>query len=190
MGSARYESPMTRLILLLIVVFLSACSMDELAEQLVPSEVRADADQLTTDIMAGEFDSLRAAFPGLAGPEFESALGKMAEEVRGGTEISRGIVGVSANASTGTEGSSRNYIIAHEVETEAGFTTVSQTWAGEGDEAVALTDVNVVGSDTSTIAALEQMGRIARYVGLGLLLGGSLLVFLLVLRSRRRAQAA
>lgn len=185
----RYGIAMTRLMPLLLAVLLAACSMDSVAGRILPDDVRAEAEQLTTEIMAGEFETIRAAFPDQAGPELDAFLGAVAEGVEGKSELAREIVGVSASVSADLEGASQTYSIVHEVEIEDTFVVISQVWVRSGNAGLSLLNVDIVDTDVSTAAQLRQAGRVARIVGGGLLVVGGLLVLLLV-RRRRRARAA
>ena len=162
---------MIRLILPLVAMFLSACTMEGLAGRLIPDEVRADAERLTDEIMAGEFGTVRAAFPDQAGPEFEAFLSGIAKELEGKTETAREIIGAQASAGAGTDGPSRTYALVHEVQIEDRFVLVSQVWKRRGDEDVTLFAVDITDADTSTAAQLRRTGMIVRVAGSILLAG-------------------
>ena len=163
---------------------LSACSGPEQAARRIPLDVREQAEVVVDEVMARDLSALREAFPDETSAEFESFLERSADAVRMGDEVARNLVG--AQVARGNSGAS--YRIAHEVETDAGFTVVSQTYGGPFEGPVVLRQLEVEGSDASLAAKRRRLGM-ATWLIAGAFLIGLILTLALFVRSRRRTGA-
>jgi hypothetical protein len=173
-------------------ILLAACSMEGMAEKMVPEDVRADHAAHIDALLAGDDSRIRSAFKDDL--DFESdAIMKQMESITAavpeGKELRRDYVGVNSNASISTEsGRSRDIDLISEVQTEAGFMLVTSKYGLDAtDTCCRLMNINVESFDTSPIrAGLETAMRVAKWVGLGVLLSIILLVTFLIRRSRKR----
>jgi hypothetical protein len=175
-------------------ILLAACSMEGMAEKMVPEDVRADHAAHIDALLAGDDSRIRSAFKDDL--DFESdAIMKQMESITAavpeGKELRRDYVGVNSNASISTEsGRSRDIDLISEVQTEAGFMLVTSKYGLDAtDTCCRLMNINVESFDASPIrAGLETAMRVAKWVGLGVLLSIILLVTFLIRRSRKRRQ--
>ena len=171
---------MIRSSVLPLALLLAACGSVEQTAKRIPLDVQEEADQTVDEVMAGDLSALREAFPDEASAEFEAFLRRSADAVREGDERARNLVG----AQVGRGSSGNSYRLAHEVETEAGFTVISQTYGGPFEGPVVLRQLEVEGSDSSLAAQRRRLGMASRLIA-GAFLIGLLLTFALFLRSRR-----
>jgi hypothetical protein len=173
-------------------IFLAACSMEGMVEKMVPEDVRADHAAHIDALLAGDDSRIRSAFKDDL--DFESdAIMKQMESITAavpeGKELRRDYVGVNSNASISTEsGRSRDIDLISEVQTEAGFMLVTSKYGLDATGTCCrLMNINVESFDASPIrAGLETAMRVAKWVGLGVLLSIILLVAFLIRRSRKR----
>ena len=174
-----------RVLIFIFAMLLAACGGVEQTSKRVPSEVRAEADQVVDEVMSGDLSAVREAFPDAEGEQFESFIERSRSAVREGTERARNLVGVQVGRGDGGV----SYRLAHEVETDAGFTVISQTYGGPNGETPILRAIEVNGSDSSLAAQQRRLGMATRLIFIALLLGVLLSGFLF-LRVRRRSHAA
>ena len=183
----------------IVALFLSACSMEGLADKMVPADVLADHNAHIDAMLAGDMSTVKAAFKDdvdLADPAIVQRFAEMKATIPDGPEIRRDYVGVSSSASASLgDGKSRDIALITEVQTEGGFLTVnSQYTLRSSGECCRLISVNVEKFETSPLReGMEMAGRVARTIGLVILCMMVLLVVLLVWRMRvlrRRRQQA
>ena len=152
---------MSRTLIFLMALCLAACSAQSTLATL-PGDVRAQAVANVDRIMAGDMAVVREAFPDASGEAFEAAIARMDVEARRGEERARNLVAAETNRA--------DFRLAYEVETPAGFTVISQTFAPATSEA-RLAAIDVVGSDTSLAAQKRRLNTAARLIGGAFLLG-------------------
>lgn len=179
------------LVLLVSAVILTACSMEKLANKILPEPVKSHATQAVEAVLSKDaafFKSMQGEK--MSDEDFEKAVEGMFAAVSDGAEIRRDIVSASSevNASLGN-GTNKAYSLIYEIQTDDGFTAISLDYvqAPKMSECCRLNNINVVKSDTSPYRQmLETMAKIMKIAGLVLLLGLGLLIFFLVRWSRRK----
>ena len=144
-----------------LILLLAACSANA-TRSAMPETVRTESARNVDRIMAGDMAVVREAFPDASGATFEAALNRIDAEARRGEERARNLVAAETNRA--------DYRLAYEVETPAGFTVISQTFAPATSEA-RLAAIDVVGSDTSLAAQKRRLNTAARLIGGAFLLG-------------------
>ena len=147
----------------------------------LPGDVRAESSRVVDEVMGGDMDSVRAAFPDARGAAFEAALENMREQVSEGSELGREIVASSARR----DGEGRFFRVGWEVRTEGGFTVISQGWEGDASGRLALAEIDVAGSERSVGDSRRRLGMATRLIGGAVMLG--LVLGLLAWRRRREA---
>lgn len=182
------------LALTLFALLLSACSIEGMAEKMIPESVRLDAQKHVDALSNNDISLIISAFE--ADPEDESVkaqLDSITAQIIEGPEIRRDIVGANAsksfNAST-SEGaqSQTTYDLTYEIEKADGFMAITTTYnLNENGECCRITNINAQKFEASPYrAGLEAMKKgfkiAAIIIGVFLLL----LVFFLVRRSRRK----
>ena len=173
-------------------ILLAACSMEGMAEKMVPEDVRADHAAHIDAFLAGDDSRMRNAFKNdldITSEEITAHMAAMIASVPTGQEIRRDYVGVNSVTSISTsEGKMRDINLISEVQTEGGFMLVtSQYGLNTQGECCRLMNIVVESHETSPIrAGLEAVMKIAKWVGLGVLLLMGLLIAFLIRRSRRR----
>ncbi|MEL6688409.1 MAG: hypothetical protein AAFP97_12415 [Pseudomonadota bacterium] len=190
---------MIRFLLILSALFLSACSMQAMAEKRVPNDVRAHVDAQIDQLITGETQFILEAFPDDAdNPDLLAQIARMEANVPEGAEQSRHIVGVMGSteqAYNDTQGAIRRgtYNLAHELEFEDGYLLVqtATTLDSDGDCCV-LRSINATRSDASPMRD-GQVSRARLFRVLAILLAISslaTLVFLIIRIGGRKARAA
>jgi hypothetical protein len=190
---------MSRLLLILSAFFLSACSMEAMAEKRVPDDVRAHVNAQIDQLIIGDTQFILDAFPDDAdNPDLLAQIERMEANVPEGTEQSRHIVGVMGSteqAYNDTRGAIRRgtYNLAHELEFEDGYLLVqtATTLDPQGDCCV-LRSINATRSDASPMRE-GQVSRARLFRILAILLAISsfgTLIFLIIRLGGRKARAA
>lgn len=190
---------MIRFLLILSALYLSACSMQAMAEKRVPGDVRAHVDAQIDQLIAGETQFILDAFPDDAdNPDLLAQIARMEANVPEGTEQSRHIVGVMGSteqAYNDTQGAVRRgtYNLAHELEFDDGYLLVqtATTLDADGDCCV-LRSINATRSEISPMRD-GQVSRARLFRILAILLAISslaTLVFLIIRIGGRKARAA
>ena len=179
------------LLVLVSVAILTACSMQKMADKILPEPVKVDATKAVDAVFAKDasfFASMRSEK--MSDEEFKAAIDNLFSFVSEGAEIRRDIVSASSkvNASIGS-GTNKAYSLIYEIQTDDGFTAISLDYVKtpEQAECCELININVNKSDTSPYrATLEMVGKVMKIIGLIFLLGIGLLIFFLVRRSRKK----
>ena len=190
---------MIRILLLFSALFLSACSMQAMAEKRVPDDVRAHVNDQIDQLIAGDTDFILDAFPDDAdNPELLAQIDRMEANVPEGEERSRHIVGVMGSteqAYNDTQGAVRRgtYNLAHELEFEDGYLLVqTATTLDANGECCVLRSINATRSDTSPMRE-GQVSRARLFRILAILLAISsfaTLIFLIIRIGGRKARDA
>ena len=174
----------------LSVLVLSACSMQGLAEKILPANIQADATRMVDAVLQKDVSAFVSMQNEMSDEDFAAALNNMFSYISEGAEIRRDIVGANSNVSASLgERTSRSYNVIYEIQTEQGFTAISLDYVqtAEQEECCVLQFVNVQNSKTSPYRIpLAKAAKIAKFVGIFVLLAIVLLVIFLVRRSRRR----
>ena len=191
-----YGQPMVRSFILFAALFLSACSMQAMAEKRVPEDVRQHVDAQIDQLIAGETGFILDAFPDDAdNPELLTQIERMERNVPDGNELSRDIVGVMGSteqAYNDTQGAVRRgtYNLAHELKFEDGYLLVQTATTLNADgKCCVLRSINATRSDVSPMRD-GQVSRARLFRILALLLAISsfaTLVFLIIRIGGRKA---
>lgn len=117
-------------LLLCGLVFLSACSIEGMADKIWPDAVKTESVRVVDAVMAGDADYFAPLkSPGQTEEDFAALLQTMFENRSEGAELERHVVGAKANTSMGTDtGTQKRYEAVYEVTTEQGFTQVSMVF--------------------------------------------------------------
>ena len=171
--------------LIIATFILSACSIQGMVEKAVPENVRANHNAHIDTLLAKDKQKLIKLFEaGEGNQEATNKLTLVLENIPDGKEIRRDYVGMNSSSKFSHEGNSRYIHLITEVETETGFMTVTSQYALDSDgTCCALTNINVVASETSPVRAALEIARIVGIISLTLILG---LIALAIFRSRRR----
>ncbi len=191
---------MYRHFILFAAVWLSACSMQAMAEKRVPDDVRAEVDMQIDRLIEKDTDFILAAFPDeQTNPEFRTQIMRMIDNVPEGDVIRRDIVGVQGRtdqAYSDTQGAVRSgvYNLAHEIAFDSGeflLVQTAHTFTDTG-ECCQLRAINASRYEASPYRAqLVRQGQIMKFVGLFTLISTFLVgAFLIVRVGGRRARAA
>lgn len=190
---------MSRLILIFSAVFLSACSMQAMAEKRVPEDVRAQVNAQIDQLISGETQFILDAFPEDAdNPELLAQIERMESNVPDGAELSRDIVGVMGSteqAYNDTQGAVRRgtYNLAHELEFEGGYLLVqTATTLNENGQCCILRSINATRSEASPMRDGQvSRARLFRVLAILLLISSLATAFFLIIRiGGRKARAA
>lgn len=195
---------MTRALLTLAVLFLSlflsACSMQAMAEKRVPEDVRAQADAQIDRLVAGDTQFVLDAFPDdTSNPELLTQIERMRANIPDGEEVSRDIVGVMGSteqAYSDSAGAVRRgtYNLAHELEfSDGGYLLVQTAYTlDQVGECCVLRSINATKSDASPMRD-GQVARARLFRILGILFLISTLAtaaFVIIRVGGRKARAA
>ena len=194
---------MPRLLLPLIAVLsllLGGCSMEAMADKLLPSDVRAEADAQIDRLIAGETQFIFDAFPDERdNPEFREQMTRMVANIPDSPVVSRDIVGVQARTEqsySATQGAVRTgtYNLAQELKFENGeylLVQLAHTLDADG-ECCVLRAINAQKSDTSPyLEGIQQRSLVMRIVGVLFLMSTLVTgVFLIIRIGGRKAREA
>jgi hypothetical protein len=179
--------------LLLFWVFLAAgCTVQGAIERFSSPEDRAFAQSFVDNVRTGDDEALK--------PDFDAELWEKSREqlpqARGLFPPGKGetrLIGfnISANVTNGVSSTRKDFTL---VTTDRTHWTVTRlvTFAQDGPAKVVEWNVNGSKEPPPELVAYERMERLAPWVQAGtivLVIGGGLLIFWLVRRSRRRAAA-
>lgn len=181
--------------LLLAALILSACSMQGMAEKMVPANVLADHNAQIDALLNEDLSRLESAFAGALDfetPETIAQMDQILAAVPGGAEVRRDYVGVESSAAiSAANGKTRDIGLMTEVQTEDGFMLVSAQYGlAQDGSCCRLLGLNVKRHDSSPIrAGLASAAKVGKFIGLGFLLLIGVLVFWLVRRQRKLRRA-
>jgi hypothetical protein len=191
---------MYRLFIVLAGLWLSACSMQAMAEKRVPADVRAEVDAQIDRLIAKDVDFILAAFPEERNnPAFREQITRMVDNVPNGAVLRRDIVGVQGRtdqAYSDTQGAVRSgvYNLAHEIAFDGDAFLLVQTAHTFTDDGACcqLRAINASRHETSPYKAqLERQSRIMKFVALFTLISTlAVIVFLIIRVGGRKARAA
>lgn len=178
----------------LIALLLTACSIQDMAEKIIPEDVRTDAN-LQIDAISNNDLSLLVESLGIniENEAIEKQLDGVRSQIIDGPEIRRDIVGAhakthfSASMAEGKQ-SETTYNVTYEIEKEKGFMAITTHYTlKENGECCRLYHVNVQKFDSSPyrlgFAALKKAVFIAGGILLFILFG---LIVFFVRRTRRK----
>lgn len=184
---------MKYLIIPFVACALSACSIQGMVEKTVPEDVRSDHMAHIDRLLMKDMSRLERAFDlDMGDPETQKNVNVVLENIPDGKEIRRDYVGVNSSVSMDVgEGKSRDINLVSEIQTEGGYMTVTGQYSLAADgTCCVLTNINVAKSETSPVReSLDSFKKIAKIVGLTFLLLIAGLVFFLVRRRRKKAEA-
>jgi hypothetical protein len=175
-------------------VFLAACSIEKMAEKLLPDDIEQKSHDVVTAVFAEDIEFFRPLkSEKLSEEDFQKTVKAMFEHRSEGEIISSHIVSANTNTSISSgSGKTRQINISHEIKTGGGYTLVSTLFVQTADDAecCVLASVNVQEFEDSpahkTAVLIEKVSKIVAVI----LPLGSLLIFVLVLRARRKKKAA
>jgi len=188
---------MRHIYLCLTALFLAACSMEGMAEKMIPADIRANTTAHIDALIASDDSLVREAF-NIAEDDEEAAkqIEILLSKVPGGTEVQRDIVGTNAqknlSISVGDgKQASQNYSLSYEVKMSEGYMLVTTSYTLDGaGKCCMLVNINVEDYDSSpALAALKMTVKILKTFGVIVIIGLVALVFFLVRRSRRKKRA-
>lgn len=169
----------------LALCFLTACSMNGMAEKMVPEHILAKNDAVIENVLAANADY----FTEFNAEDAAKAKVYFEENTSKGKMLRKDFVGVNTQSSiTAGEGKSKNIDLTVEVQTEQGFTLISTQYALDAEgNCCALRNVTSAKHDTSPIrAGLETTMKVLKAVGLIFLIGLIGLIVFLTRRSKRK----
>ena len=184
-----------RLLILCFAVCLSACSIDNLANKILPDEVKSHS-QAAVDAVANKDSAFFAPLKteNFTDEEFEIQLGKMFAYMPGGTEQSRHIVGANSKFGTNSKtGNYKQYDVTYEVKTAEGYGTVALIYVPnpETQACCKLQSIYVNQFETSPFhEASVKAAHYARIGGVIFVLIGIGAVFIFIRRRRKKKQQA
>ena len=173
-------------------IFLSACSIEGMVEKAVPENVRADHTSHIDDLLVKDTARIIDIFGlDMTDETVQKSLEDMLGQVPEGQEIRRDYVGMNSSSSLSTgEGKSRNIELVTEVQTQAGFMTVtSQYTLNDAGQCCALKNMVVKKYDQSPMRKTwETAAKIGKVFGILLLISLALILFFVIRASRKRAR--
>lgn len=182
------------LVLILTALFLISCSIEGIAEKIIPEDVRLDAQVQVNAISNNDMSLIIETFD--VDPEDEAVkaqLQSVKDQIIEGPEIRRDIVGANAktsfSASLGEGSQSQTiYDISYEIEKAEGFMAVTAIYTLKEDgECCQLININTQKFESSPYrAGLEAMKTGLIIAGGIIALLGLFLIVFLVRRSRSK----
>ena len=174
--------------------------MEAMADKLMPSDVRAEADAQVDRLLAGDTQFVLDAFPDeRSNPEFTAQITKMVANVPDSPVLSRDIVGVQARTQqtySATEGALRSgtYNLAQEIAFENGeylLVQLAHTLDDDG-ECCVLRAINASRhTESPYLDGIRQRSLVMRIVGMLFLLSTlGTAVFLIIRVGGRKAREA
>ncbi len=188
---------MRHIFLLFTALMLAACSMENMANKMVPDDIRANTATHIDALAARDMSLVREAFNIAednvdAQKQIEILLSKIPE----GTELQRDIVSVNTKSSVNYSGSdgkqkSKTISLGYEVKMTEGFMLVTTRYGlDEQGECCMLMNIHVEDYETSPVlAGLQMMAKVMKIAG-AIILFGLLALTAFLLRRRRQKQAA
>lgn len=172
------------LFLIFTTLILSACSMNGMAEKMVPAHILKKNDAVIENVLSANADY----FTEFDASEIEKAKVYFEENTSKGKMLRKDFVGVNTQTSISSGQKSKNIDLTVEVQTQDGFTLISTQYAlDEGGECCALRNVTSAKHETSPVrAGLETTMKVLKAVGLIFLIGLIGLIVFLVRRSKRK----
>lgn len=180
-------------VVLFLGLILSACSLEKIAEQLLPDNIEAQSQEVVEAVLARDtafFLSLKSEETELS--EFNKNVAMMFEQISEGGVVSEHIVSANINTSFKSGDSGTTDInIGHEIETSEGFTLIStRFYKGPEDEVCCrLVNVNVRKFESSpAYANILLVERVSKVLAFALPVI-AVLILTLILRRRGRNRA-
>ena len=171
-------------------ILLSACSIEGMVEKAVPENIRADHASHIDSLLAKDSARIIDVFSlDVADETVQKSLEDMLGQVPEGQEIRRDYVGMNSSSSiSSSEGKSRNIELVTEVQTQAGFMTVTSQYAlNDAGQCCALKNMVVKKYDQSPMRKTwETAGKIGKIFGIVVLLSLALVIFLAIKANRKR----
>lgn len=173
------------LILIFTVSLLSACSMDGMAQKMVPAHILEKNEAVIENVLAGN----AAYFTEFDEAEIEKAKAYFEGNTSKGKVLRQDFVGINSQTTLASgEGKSKTIDISVEVQTQQGFTLIDTHYALDGEgNCCALKNVTTNKYETSPVrAGFETAMKVMKAIGLIFLIGLMGLIVFLVRRSKRK----
>lgn len=193
--------PLTLFSLIAFATILSACSIESAADKILPDRIQQENFQIVDAIMERDAQFFIKRKADLLAPdlldrvsdrEFSESIVSAFSANAASTEISRHIVGVSANVRGSlSEGSAKTYETIYELETSEGFVLISLRLANRSgtNDCCEIKSLDVRDFEASPIRARQALSkRMLTYLGIFLFgLFGALGFFFIRLRKKKKA---
>ena len=165
-------------------LILSACSINDMAEKMVPEHILEKNDAVIENVLSANADY----FAEFKASEIEKAKVYFEENTSKGKMLRKDFVGVNTQTSISSGEKSKNIDLTVEVQTQDGFTLISTKYTLDSSgECCTLRNVTTAKHETSPVrAGLETTMKILKAVGLIFLIGLIGLIVFLVRRSKRK----
>lgn len=169
---------------ILAALILSACSINGMAEKMVPAHILEKNDAVIENVLAANADYFTEFEPS----EIAKAKAYFEENTSKGKMLRKDFVGVNTQTSISSGKKSKTIELDVEVQTQDGFTLISTKYAlNSAGECCALRNVTAAKHETSPVrAALEMTMKVMKAIGLIVLIGLIGLIVFLVRRSKRK----
>ncbi len=181
---------------LFAVLCLAACSIQDMANKMVPEDIRANTAAHIDALVKRDMSLVREAFNLAEGNvAAQSQIDILLSKIPEGTELQRDIVAANANSSVNYSGSdgkqkSKTYSLSYEVKMTEGFMLVTTRYAlGAQGECCILVNIHAEDYKTSpALAGLQMMAKILKIIG-GVIALGLLALTAFLVRRRRQKRA-
>lgn len=187
--------------LIIVSSLLSACSIESMADKILPEHIKQESTEIVDAVMEGDTQFFIQRKADLLSPdlletvsdeEFEESIVNAFSNAGANTEVSRYIVGVSANVSASLgEGSTKTYETIYELETSEGFVLISLRLANRSgtNECCEIKSIDVRDYKTSPIrAGLTLTKKVFTFLGV-FVIGVSVILGFLFFRRRKKKNA-